>query len=323
MPATIASFTTYLEVECDRSPRTIESYRDVLEDFSQFLEQEFGAGSSALIEIVDFLQVARFMRSPTRRDRPVTDGIWNIRLSALRTFFNYLKKKKVITVNPAEDVKAKKMIGSGRMPLNLDQMVALVEGAELAAGRSYRERNVAILTVFCHCGLRVQELAALNVEHVDLQNHEFKNIRVKGRKTVSVLFSDLVGDSLEKYLAVRKAPVDERALFVTNRGSRIAVRTLQEFVKTYALKAGIIVKTTPHVLRHSGATEHAENGVPMPVIQTFLNHASAQTTDRYVHISEAPARKAIAAQGARWRARATALKKRTKGATKKSASFVH
>jgi integrase/recombinase XerC len=168
---------------------------------------------------------------------------------------------------------------------------------------------VAIVQVFLHCSLRVGEIVALDVDHVDLDRHLLIDIRVKGGKRLSVPFNDVVAEALEKYLHARDAAVGEKALFVSNRKKRMTIRAVQELVKSYGKRAGITRRITPHILRHSSASELAEMGTPLSAIQSHLGHASPLTTARYIHVNGNAVKHAVNELGARW-------KKRTRTAAK-------
>lgn len=130
------------------------------------------------------------------------------------------------------------------------------------------------------------------------------DVRAKGGKLLAVAFNDVVAEALEQYLAERPRlhpATDEPALFVSDRGNRLSIRTVQELVKRFGKLATIRTPVTPHVLRHSSATRLAELGTPLRVVQEICGHASVTTTERYVHVNGNERRRAIDALAVRWR----------------------
>jgi len=155
-------------------------------------------------------------------------------------------------------------------------------------------RDTAILETLYSTGLRVSELVSLNRSQVDLVRREFM-VRGKGRKTRIVFLSDRAAEAIEKYLASRSDNFD--ALFLNYRHSkqkeditlgekrRLSTVMVEYLVRNYARKAGIIKKVTPHVLRHSFATELLINGADIRSVQEMLGHASITTTQIYTHLT--------------------------------------
>jgi len=159
----------------------------------------------------------------------------------------------------------------------------------------YRSRNTALVQVMFHSALRVSEVVSLDLHQVDFQGHLFMNIRTKGDKQISLPFPDLVSEALERYLKDRE-PTSDEALFLSNRGTRMSVRAVQRLLNDYGRMAGIPRPVTPHLLRHSGATELADLA-PLRVVQEILGHSSPEVTARYVHVASDARRLAINALG--------------------------
>lgn len=298
MQQLVISFAGYLREELMRSPATIRQYIDVMEEFTQFLVEK--CGPAVALESAEPSMLVDFLRQGCSLTGEPSRSVWNSRLAALRAFGDYLYKKEVIRENPALRINRLKVSPKEPVPLSLDEYLALVDAME-GSPAYYRGRNVALVQVLYHCALRVSEVVSLNIGQVDLQNHVFENVRTKGGKWLSIPFNDLTAAALERYLPDReklRPHEHEPALFLSDRRQRLSVRAVQELVKVYGRGAGILRTVTPHLLRHSGATELADLGVPIRVIQGICNHASIMTTQRYVHLKGTARRSAIDLLGA-------------------------
>lgn len=311
----VVAFAAYFREERMRSPRTVEQYIDTLAEFSAFLVTEYGANIA--LEAVAKPALVTFLRRGCVTDGEPSRSLWNGRLAALRAFYDFLYKTEVIQANPALKIDRMKVNPKEPLPLSLDEFLSLVEAMEKAP-LYYRSRNVALAQVLFHSALRVSEIVSLNLSQVDFDNYVFVNVRTKGGKWLSLPFNDLVAEALERYLKDRECLVPhehETALFLSDRRQRLSTRAVQELLKSYGRGAGINRTVTPHLLRHSGATELDELGVTLPVIQGILNHAHISTTQRYVHAKGTARRKAIDLLGAtvakRMRERQAGLKEET------------
>lgn len=311
MEDAVAAFREYLEIERVRSKRTVQTYVPVIEALVDFLPCD-AEGRSPSLASLGQADLRRFLREQARSTGAPSKVLWNVRLAALRSFYQYLFKAEVVDVNPALRIDRFKVAPPPRIPLNLDEMLTLVETIEQWSPTALVTRNVAIALVFMHCGLRVQEVSALRVDQVDVQRDFLVGVRTKGSKRLSAPMNDVVREALEKYLARDRAallfptdPEDVPELFVTGEGKGIAIRTVEELIRSYAKKAGISRAVTPHLLRHSSATELVEDPeFALEDARDFLNHESVKTTELYIHRSPSRQRKAVTALGRKWRARA-------------------
>jgi len=292
-----------------RQEATISRYSSMLKEFIQHLDEK-----QVRPERVDKATITNFLRQrPDGADTP-SKSIWNLRLASLRAFFQYLYQEEVITMNPALRIDRIKTNPKESIPLNLDEYLALVEVMEKSPA-FYHSRNTALVQVMFHSALRVTEVISLDLHQVDFQAHLFMNVRTKGDKHISLPFPDLVSEALERYTKDRETS-HGKALFLSNRGTRMSVRAVQRLLSDYGRKAGITRPVTPHLLRHSGATELADLA-PLRVVQEILGHSSPEITQRYVHVAADGRRLAINALGKKV---ARHAKKRRKMATQAEAS---
>ncbi|HEX8591197.1 MAG TPA: site-specific tyrosine recombinase/integron integrase [Candidatus Paceibacterota bacterium] len=277
-------FLEYIEIERGRAVKTIENYAHYLERFfAQMQIKEVGDITEDRVrEFRMWLNrqpgVAGSMKRRTQ----------NYYLIALRAFLKYLRKRDIAALSPEKIELAKLPERSLDLisPAELERLMEAASGDDL---KSVRDK--AILELFFSTGLRVSELCSLDND-LDLSRDEF-SVRGKGDKVRVVFLSPAAKDAIRTYLKNRKDM--EEALFVsTPRGkenksvpTRLTPRSIEMLIKTYAAKAGITKKVTPHVLRHSFATDLLSNGADIRSVQQLLGHASINTTQIYTHVTDA------------------------------------
>lgn len=298
-------YRNYLRAERMLQRSTIKRYFRVLENCRDSHSREDGESPVSLSEFSED-SLVRFLRQQSASPEGPSRTLWNANLSALRSFFAFAVKRGHVMNNLALKIARQKTHAKEPVPLSLGEMIRLVEILEQAPS-PYRERNVAMVQVLFHCALRVSELVSLNLEQVDLVNRVFLDVRTKGDKRLSAPFNDVTCEALEKYLQVRPHLVPdngETALFLSDRKQRIRVRSVQALIERYSQKAGITRPVTPHLLRHSSATQLVNMGTPLAVVQAICGHASSLTTERYIHVNGGQRRKAIDELGKSWRQQA-------------------
>ena len=304
----INDFEAYQRDVRRHSPRTIRNYMPVVREFFSVFAPHDGAGADWVVR-VDKSAIREFIRRPGPSGRPPTAALWNLRLSAMRSFFDYLLETEAVSANVALRLDRQRVRSKERIPLSFGELVRLVDATSRHSEPVYRGRNIAILLTLIHTALRVAEVVSLNVAQVDFEHQALADVRAKGGKSLAVAFNGVVADALRVCLAdrARLEPADGQvALFVSDRGRRLSIRSVQEMVKRFGRLADIQTPVTPHVLRHSAATQLAALGTPLRVIQEICGHASVTTTERYVHVNGVERRRAIDALAARWRAVADA-----------------
>lgn len=277
-------FLEYLEIEKGRSVKTVENYDRYL---SRFLEHTKVTSPSKLTE-----PMVREFRLWLNRQTGVSGDMkrktQNYYLIALRAFLKYLRKIQIESLSPELIELAK--VGARDLDLiTHDELVRLMEAPAKSGSRETAQvaRDTAILELLFSTGLRVSELCSLSRD-IDLSRDEF-SIRGKGEKVRVVFISPAAKKAVKEYLDQRKDLHD--ALFVSyGRGGKhiaqITSRSVERIVKLYAIKAGITRKVTPHVIRHSFATDLLENGADLRSVQALLGHASITTTQVYTHVTD-------------------------------------
>ena len=213
------------------------------------------------------------------------------KLSAIRSFYRYLLREEIVSTNPIVTSSPKL---DKRLPsfLTTDEMERLLESPDLSTPQGQRDR--ALLELLYASGLRVSELANLNLEQVDLDSGEIR-VWGKGAKERVVLMGKPAVNALVAYLKQGRPQLvgakKNRALFLNRYGSRLIERRVQKILEKYAGMAGIGKKVHPHILRHTFATHLLDGGADLRVVQELLGHTSLASTQIYTHVSKSHARK--------------------------------
>lgn len=282
------AFLEHLEIEKGRSIKTIQNYDHYLTRFLAFAEVTKPADVSD-----DLIREFRLWlnRQPAGKETGGRTGMLkrrtqNYYLIALRAFLKYLRKRGIESLSP-ERIELAKVPERSLDLISSEELNRLLKAP---GGRDLKAlRDRAILELFFSTGLRVSELCSLNTD-LDLSRDEFA-VRGKGEKIRVVFISPEARNAIEEYLKQRKDM--EEALFVqlgrggsSGKYSRLTPRSVERLVKHYAIKAGITRKVTPHVIRHSFATDLLENGADVRSVQALLGHANIATTQVYTHVTD-------------------------------------
>ncbi len=294
-PATrreIGEFITYLEKERNDSPNTIRAYGRDLVAFQVFLDEYYGGARRWRWTTVDRLAVRSFMGELKRRGlakRSIARAV-----SVLRTFYRFLNQRYGIEQNPAKGVRLPK--AEQRLPAVLDrrQVEELFRHAETMAseGGFQGTRDLAMLELFYATGMRLSELAGLNLADVDVISDQVK-VRGKGRKERILPLGGYATRALRVYFMEREELLtglaagrgDQRAVFLSRRGKRLSARGVQMVVSRFMRSLGESAGLKVHTLRHSFATHLLDAGADLRAVQELLGHASLSTTQVYTHTS--------------------------------------
>ena len=275
-------FLEYIEIEKGRSVKTVENYDHYL---SRFLAQTRVRTPPQLTE-----SVVREFRMWLNRQAGVSGSMkkktQNYYMIALRAFLKYLRKIGVESLQP-EKIELAKTSNRDLDLITADELNRLLRTPVGETETALRDRS--ILELFFSTGLRVSELCALNAD-IDLTRDEF-SVRGKGDKVRVVFLSSSAKKAVAAYL--KKRSDMSEALFA-GRGmsfkgkepSRLTPRSVERIVKQYAVRAGITRKVTPHIIRHSFATDLLENGADLRSVQALLGHQNIATTQVYTHVTD-------------------------------------
>ncbi len=284
--ALVSDYEVHLRTSRQLAPLTVRNYLNDLVPFFEYLKMR---------DVSDFARLDRFLL------RGYLAWLLEIgyvkpsvsrKLSALRTLYRYLKLTGAVEQNQTDLVAAPKL--ERRLPgaVSAEDMDRFISGPDLSRPAGVRDR--ALLEVLYAGGLRVSEAAALDLPDVDFATREMRVVG-KGSKTRMALLGRPAAGALTAYLReVRPRWTGRRsgeALFLNRYGGRLSVRSIQNTVKRYALKAGLPPDFHTHTIRHSFATHLLDGGADLRVVQDLLGHASPATTQIYTHVSVEQARR--------------------------------
>ncbi len=268
----IVRFLKYLEIEKDASENTLRAYRKDLAIFSGHVKER--------PEEIELNDIREFIAQQIKSGLSKTTV--SRRLATVRSFITFLYREGAITKNPARIVSSPKKTEQLPNFLPIDDMISLIEKPEGIGIIPVRDK--AILELLYSSGLRVSEIAGLNVDDVDMKEGLVK-VRGKGKKERLLPVGSKALDALKSYI-IEKMLFRKigRALFLNRRDQRLSPRGIRRIVVKYARMIGIDGPIGPHTVRHTFASHLLQGGADLRVIQELLGHASLSTTQKYTHI---------------------------------------
>lgn len=322
LPRLLTEFLEHLEIERNRSQKTVQNYGFYLK---RFLEWHGGSKKPSSITLEDIRKYRLWLnRLVDVHGEALKKNTQNYHLIALRSFLKYLLKRDIETLAP-EKIELMKMpdrevhfLEGSDLDRLLEAPLLVTDHRQNVSDNTSRSnpnliafRDKAIMELLFSAGLRVSELVTLKKEHINLKKNEF-TITGKGRKSRVVFLSEQAREALKIYLNARRdlnpylfVPYDKRAgtqkqsmswdkiqrkkvgsKNATNEDSPLTQRSVQRIVEKYAKMAGITKQVTPHTLRHSYATDLLQNGADIRSVQSMLGHSSITTTQIYTHITD-------------------------------------
>jgi site-specific recombinase XerD len=318
-PEVVVEFLFYHETIKGHSKKTIDEYFLDLRLFFRFMKLHKGYAPDNIdfeeisimdvdvdfvksITILDVYEYIAFLSRDRAKHKSSNTSEFGLsassrarKISVIRSYYKYLtqksKFKEEITENPVVDLDSPKIRKSVPRYLSLDESVKLLDSVD----GPHKERDFCILTIFLTCGLRISELADLNLSDLRVDS-----IRVlgKGNKERVVYINDACASAINDYLAIRKNIRDDKnkALFLSNRRIRISTSTIHNLVKKHLSAAGLdSTKYSSHKLRHTAATLMLQHGVDVRTLQELLGHEHLNTTQIYTHIENTSLREAARA----------------------------
>jgi integrase/recombinase XerC len=290
MRTAAARFLQYLRVERNASELTIKSYREDLEALAEYLTDLQGAtpspGNIGTVELRGYiaaLHEAGYAKTTISR-----------RLASLRSFFRFGQREGWTRANPAKPLRNPRKARSLPHFLSSEDIARLLSAP--AAGEPLGLRDRAILEVLYSAGLRVSELAGLNVSDLDFAGGTLR-VRGKGRRERIAPVGSFAARAVKDWLAVRRVSAREKSaadapVFVNKFGRRLTTRSIGRMLEKHLAATGLDRRTTPHTLRHSFATHLLDRGADIRSVQELLGHKSLVTTQIYTHVSTAGLRAA-------------------------------
>lgn len=278
------SFMDYLLYEKNYSNNTCINYLNDINEFEDFiLKEDLCEG---LLDVnraricrnyISYLDIKKYKRKSIAR-----------KISSLRTFYNYLLKNNLVEDNYFEEVKIPKI--EKRLPQTIDneEIELLFKSININTNLGYR--NYLILDLLYSLGLRVSELCNLEIDDLDLINQNIK-IMGKGRKERYVILHDELVNELKHYITyirpylLNEEYLNSNILLINYKGTPLTPRGVRKILNKMILDCGEMFKITPHMLRHSFATELLNNGADLRSVQELLGHKNLSSTQIYTHIS--------------------------------------
>lgn len=291
----VQQFLDYLHLEKHFSDYTVKSYGADLIQFGQFLMGQIGHGSSsnatvgatldekhqkveplAIREFLAYLYAQNYTKSTTAR-----------KLATLRSFYKFLIRRGVVSVNPLSTIRTPKQ--EKRLPkcLDLEQVQKLLEAP--GDGDILAARDRAMLEVLYSSGIRVSELVELEMADLDLQEGVLR-VKGKGRKDRLTPIGSQAIKAIQRYFEWRSQDAKSHGqhgarVFLNKHGQPLSTRSVRRKLDKYLVAAGLDPGISPHTLRHSFATHLLNNGADLRSVQELLGHQSLSTTQIYTHLT--------------------------------------
>ena len=275
------AFLDFMATERSASPRTLANYQASLESYRAWRDKRFTGWRNA--EADDFRDYLFSLMKEGLKHATI-----RLRFAALRSFYKFLVLRSGLARSPVAEVQLPKPERSLPVVLSISQIdellgIPLRIEADKKAPPWLRWRDAAILELFYSCGLRISELLALDVRHLDFLG---ETVRVfgKGSKERIVPVGSPALNAIQRYR--QEAAVTSGPLFLSKRRTRITQQAVDLLLRKYLKLSNIPFPISPHKLRHSFATHMLDAGADLRSVQALLGHASLSTTQIYTHVTK-------------------------------------
>ncbi|MDP8236658.1 MAG: tyrosine recombinase XerC [Candidatus Erginobacter occultus] len=276
----IDAFIRYLRLERDASPHTLRNYRSDLDQFHEFLRSD-RSGAPVRLKDIDRLVIRGYMAA--LQERGVGKRSLSRKISALRSFFRFLRREGVIDSNPARQVWLPRQDKKLPSFLSREEIQSLLAAPDPSTLLGLRDR--AILETLYTTGIRVGALVGMNRGDIDLLG-DLARVKEKGKKERLCPLGSYAVRALRDYLKAFPAGGGSDPLFVNRSRRRLTAASIRKLLEKYIKRAAIEKKVTPHALRHSFATHLLNAGADLRSVQELLGHESLSTTQIYTHVSK-------------------------------------
>lgn len=311
-PEFLNSFLDYSATILNKSPNSIKEYNYDIMNFLKFIKMHFNLTKESEFENININDISiDTIRKITLNDihaylAYMTNTFHSKaatrarKASSIRIFFKYLtQKEKLLEINPAQDLENPKLDRRQPKYLTLDDSKKLLETTSNEDKNRNAKRDFAIITLFLNCGMRLSELVGININ--DIQFSECKmNVIGKGNKERTIYLNKACMNAIKDYMSIKPEGKhdkqnSDKALFLSERRTRISRRTVQYTVEKEIAAAGLDVKKySVHKLRHTAATLMYQYGkVDIRALQELLGHESISTTEIYTHVNNEQVRSAV------------------------------
>ena len=275
----INQFLNYLRYERNASPQTVQTYDESLREFESYISLR---DNRLLIELADADLIRDWMES--LMDKGNTASTINKKLSALRSFYRFALKRKLVGKDPAHCITGPKKSKPLPQFLREGEMDNLLDGLEWDENNYKDVRARTLLLLFYEAGLRRAELIGLDDGDVDFTANQLK-VTGKRNKQRIIPFGKELAEALSLYRAARDEQGEKisDAFFLNDKGDRMTAQQVYNLVRKYLSEVTSLKKRSPHVLRHTFATAMLNNGSDLESIKNLLGHESVSTTEIYAH----------------------------------------
>lgn len=281
MKKNVDDYLYYNEIILGKSYNTIRSYRNDLTQFITYLSENENIKSLKDVELITFRSFIAYLNS----QKKISKRSINRKLSAIRSFFEYLVKNNKLEENKAVYINMPKF--ENKLPnfLLKEDMEKLRDCIDMKSILGLRDR--AIIELLYSSGIRSSELLDLSENMINMDDRELRVIG-KGNKERITFFSKTAKKYLLDYITAKKSKIyyDKNIVFANSKGGKLTTRSLRRLIEGYNKKSGIEKELTPHVFRHTFATQLLNSGVDIRYVQELLGHTSIATTQFYTHVSK-------------------------------------
>lgn len=287
----INQFRDYLVIERAYSQQTITAYSHDLQGFAEFLAKTRNISHIAQVKQADIVAYLAYLASREDGKKPNIATTRARKLASIRSFFTFLRKRREIVANPADDIDIPTIPVKEPDYLSEREYTLLLEAIQNTASPFFKLRDLLIVSLFLSSGLRVSELVGLQLKDVDLESETIKVHRKRNKHQTLPLNASVV-ELFRQYLLIRPHS-DSEHIFVSKKHTGLRANSVFCMVRKYLRIAGINKSRSCHLLRHTCFTSLLAQGVNLVIIQTLANHSNINTTKRYLHINDVQIRDAV------------------------------
>ncbi len=267
----VGKFIEYLSKELNYSDNTVISYEEDINNYLEYLKKQ-----NINYKKIDNIAIRNYLKYLD--DLNLKNSTIARRISALRTFYNYLLNKGLVDTNLFNSIRNPKIEKKLPNYLSYEELARILDNIDISTFIGLRNR--LMVEMFYATGCRVSEITNIKVSDIDKSNNSIR-IMGKGSKERIVYYGEYARDYLDRYLPL----IDCVYLFTNEAGEKLSVHDVEYIIKDLVKNLALKTHVTPHTLRHTFATHLLNNGADIKTVQELLGHSSLNTTGIYTHVS--------------------------------------